>query len=88
MAWWHDPLLMFLWACPLAALLSGLMAGFVSRNWGFGLLTGAATIVIPLLSFEVVAIQFFIYAPLYALIGLIGSTVGWGLAKLYTRNGV
>lgn len=76
---------MLLLVCPLVALVTGLVAGFVSRNWGLGILTGATTIVIPLLTFEV-AIQFLVYAPVYAIIGLLGSSIGWGAAKLYTRN--
>jgi hypothetical protein len=45
----------------------------------------ATTTLIPLLTFEV-AIQFLVYAPIYGLIGLLGSTIGWGLVKLYGRN--
>ena len=85
MVWWNDLFTMLLLVCPLVALLSGIMAGFVSRNWGLGLLTGATTILIPLLTFEV-AIQILAYAPIYGFIGLLGSTIGWGVAKLYLRN--
>jgi hypothetical protein len=85
MAWWNDPVTMLLLVCPLAALLTGVIAGFVSRNWGLGILTGATMIVFPLLMFEV-TIQFLVYAPLYSFIGLLGSILGWGAAKLYTRS--
>lgn len=77
---------MILWlVCPLVALLTGVMAGFVSRNWGFGILTGATTIVLPLLMFEV-TIQILGYALIYGLIGLLGSVIGWGVAKLYPQS--
>ena len=69
----------------MVALLTGLIAGVISRNWGFGLLTGATTIVIPLLTFET-EIQFLVFAPIYSLIGLLGSILGWGIGKLYTRH--
>ena len=85
MAWWNDLFTMLLLVCPSVALVSGIIAGCVSQNWGLGLLTGAATILIPLLTFEV-AIQFLVYAPIYGLIGLLGSAIGWGLVKLYLRN--
>lgn len=85
MSWWNDPYTILLWVCPLAALLTGLLAGVVSRNWGFGLLTGAMAILIPLLMFEA-AVQILLYAPFYALIGLLGSAVGWWITKPYRRN--
>ena len=79
--------MMLLLICPIVALLTGLIAGLISRNWGFGLLTGATTIVIPLLTFET-ELQFLVYAPIYGLIGLLGSILGWGVIKLYTRRRV
>jgi hypothetical protein len=85
MTWWNDLFTIILLVCPLVALLTGIIAGFVSQNWGLGILTGATTIVLPLLMFEV-TIQLLDYAPIYALIGLLGSAIGWGAAKLYTRN--
>jgi hypothetical protein len=85
MTGWNDLFTILVVVCPLAALLSGVMAGFVSRNWGFGILTGMTTIVLPLLMFEV-TIQLLAYAPIYGLIGLLGSTTGWGVAKLYTQS--
>lgn len=81
MTWWYDLSAMLLIICPVVALLTGLSAGFVSRNWGLGFLTGATTIVIPLLLFEVEP-QILFYAPVYAFIGLLGSIVGYRLAKL------
>lgn len=85
MTGWNDLFAILVVVCPLAALLSGVMAGFVSRNWGFGILTGVTTIILPLLIVEV-TIQLLAYAPIYGLIGLLGSTIGWGVAKLYTRD--
>jgi hypothetical protein len=85
MAWWHDLSTIVLLVCPLVALLTGLTSGFASRNWGLGLLTGAATILIPLLTFET-DIQFLVYAPIYSLIGFLGSILGWGVGKFYTHH--
>lgn len=85
MTWWNDLFTILLWVCPLAALLTGVITGFVSQNWGFGLLTGVTTIVLPLLMFEV-TLQPLAYAPIYGLIGLLGSIIGWRAAKLYTRS--
>lgn len=81
MTWWLNSSTILLLVCPVVALLTGFSAGFVSRNWGLGILTGATTIVIPLLLLEI-ELQFFFYAPVYALIGLLGSILGYGLAKL------
>ena len=78
---------MLLLICPAVALLTGLIAGLISRNWGFGLLTGATTIVIPLLIFET-ELQLLIHAPIYSLVGLLGSILGWGVIKFYTRHKV
>jgi hypothetical protein len=83
MTWWYDLSAMLLLICPAVALLTGLSAGCVSRNWGLGFLTGATTIVLPLLLFEVEP-QILFYALVYAFIGLLGSIVGYRLAK-FTR---
>lgn len=42
-------------------------------------------ILIPLLMFEA-AVQILLYAPIYALVGLLGSTIGWGITKWYLQN--
>ena len=81
MTWWLNSSTILLLVCPVVALLTGLSAGFFSRNWGLGILTGATIIVIPLLLLEI-ELQFFFYTPVYALIGLLGSILGYGLAKL------
>jgi hypothetical protein len=79
------PTVLFL-LCPLRALILGLSVGVLLQRWWLGSVTGAAMIAIPLLTgFDWNPILL-IYALSYAIVGLLGSSIGTGLMRWLSRR--